>query len=80
MSALEIERGALDRLAASCPHVADRLHDEAAAVAVRRLTDASERAADFLDRAPEETSREALVRLSAAIGEWSVPVPGRRAV
>jgi serine/threonine-protein kinase len=72
--ALQIKRGALDALGVQCPAIADRLHDEAAATAVRRLRDASERVA-ALDRRSAEITREAMVRLAAALGEWSVPLP-----
>jgi hypothetical protein len=72
--ALQIKRSALDALGASCPTVADRLHADAATTAVRRLRAAGERAA-ALDRPSGEVTREAMVHLAAAVGEWSVPLP-----
>ncbi len=74
---LEIRASALDRLGAECPEVADRLYAEAAGAVVRRLRRARERVADLLDRPRAEAEREALVRLLAAIGEWSVALPRR---
>jgi CRP-like cAMP-binding protein len=77
VTALEIDRAALDQLGAACPEIAGRLHDEAALAAARRLRDAGARVAELLDRPSVEASREALVRLAAAIGEWSAPVSAR---
>jgi serine/threonine-protein kinase len=71
--AIQIKRTALAPLDTECPTVADRLTDEAASLAVRRLHDTTDRVND-LDRSSQETSRDQLVRLAAAIGEWSVPL------
>jgi len=71
---VELKRAALPVLAERCPAVVDRLHDEATAAAVRRLRGAGERASQLFSR-PKGPSREALVRLAAAIGEWSIALP-----
>jgi CRP-like cAMP-binding protein/tRNA A-37 threonylcarbamoyl transferase component Bud32 len=73
---IELRRTALDALAERCPAVADRLHEEAASALVRRLRGASERAAHLFSRPKASPSREALVRLSAAIGELGLALPG----
>jgi CRP-like cAMP-binding protein/tRNA A-37 threonylcarbamoyl transferase component Bud32 len=73
--AVEIRRSALAELGAECPEIADRLHAEAAATAVRRLKGATNRIAELLDRPSVEASRETLVRLAAATGEWSAALP-----
>ncbi len=72
--AIQIKHTALAPLDTECPSVAERLHEEAATLAVRRANAAAERVAE-LDRPSHEVSREKLVRLAAAIGEWSVPMP-----
>jgi serine/threonine protein kinase len=110
---VELRRSALAQLGSECPAITDKLHEEAAAAAVRRHREASERVADLLDRpvadppsggggrvstlpasgrvtparaaAPDATvSQETLVRLAAALGEWSIPLPvpgrGRRPI
>jgi CRP-like cAMP-binding protein len=74
---MEIRRDALEKLGAECPAVADRLHEEASGLVVRRLRGARDRVSDLLDRPGADASREALVRLVAAIGEWSVKLPRR---
>jgi CRP-like cAMP-binding protein/tRNA A-37 threonylcarbamoyl transferase component Bud32 len=76
--ALSIERRALGRLGEECPEIASRLHEEAASAAAARLRKATARVADLLDRQGADASREDLVRLAAAIGEWSAPVPRGR--
>jgi CRP-like cAMP-binding protein/tRNA A-37 threonylcarbamoyl transferase component Bud32 len=73
--ALQIKRSALEALGADCPTLADHLYEKAATTAVRRLKGASDQIAQR-DRLPEaEITRETMVRLAAAIGEWSVPLP-----
>jgi CRP-like cAMP-binding protein len=74
---VEIRRSALEQLGAECPAIADRLHEEAAGLVVKRLRAARERVSDLLDRPGADAGREALVRLVAAIGEWSVRLPRR---
>jgi serine/threonine-protein kinase len=74
--ALELPRAALDALGATCPTLADRLHDEAAAVSARRLKGATDRALELIDRS-SDLSREPLVRLSAATQEWTLALPNR---
>jgi CRP-like cAMP-binding protein len=71
--ALEIARAALEGLAATCPVFVDRLHDLGAATAAERLADATARAARLLQPRASRADRGALVRLAAALGEWSVP-------
>ena len=71
---VEVKRSALPALVERCPTAVDRLYDEATAAAVRRLRGAGERASQLFSR-PKGPSREALVRLAAAIGEWSVGLP-----
>jgi CRP-like cAMP-binding protein len=76
--AIQIKRTALALLDTECPTFADRLTDEAATLAVRRLHVTTDRVNE-LDRSSQETGRDQLVRLAAAIGEWSVPLPRRGA-
>ena len=75
--AVELRRDALDRLGTDCPTLADRLYRESADLVVRRLRGARDRVGDLLDRPGADASREALVRLVAAIGEWSLRLPKR---
>jgi CRP-like cAMP-binding protein/tRNA A-37 threonylcarbamoyl transferase component Bud32 len=74
---VELKASALGRLGTECPALADRLHAEAAAAVVRRVRGARERVSELLDRSGTAPGREALVRLVAGIGEWSVPLPRR---
>jgi serine/threonine protein kinase len=71
--ALEIARAALEGLGATCPALVDRLHDLGAATAAERLLDATASAARLLQPRAPRADRGALVRLAAALGEWSVP-------
>ncbi len=75
---LEIRRAELGRLCASLPELSRRLHETAATAVVDRRRRAETGVTELLDGPTAEVSREALVRLSAAIGEWSVPWPRRR--
>ncbi|MFT3765582.1 MAG: protein kinase [Minicystis sp.] len=75
---VEIRRAALDALAARCPAMCDRLHDEAADAVARRLASAGDRLKKLFAR-PKGPSREALARLAAAVGELGLPVAGEEA-
>jgi CRP-like cAMP-binding protein len=75
--AVELRRDALDRLGSDCPTLADRLYQASSDLVVRRLRGARDRVGDLLDRPGADASREALVQLVAAIGEWSLRLPKR---
>ncbi len=76
--AVEIRRSALPQIGVRCPTLADRLHEDATAAAVRRARLAGDRVAELLDKPGADPSRDALVRLAAALGEWSVALPPKR--
>jgi serine/threonine protein kinase len=107
---VELRASALEQLGRECPAIADQLLEEAAAAAVRRHREATERVAELLDRpdapasagrgappkpvaratprpdvaGPAPVTQDTLVRLAAALGEWSIPLPaparGRRPI